>query len=215
MNRFLALLLVLTMLFALTACGETDTGYPQGEQTAPVQSNEPEPLPEPSDDSDVEPNPIDPDDVDQPGASPDHDDTAPDPAMVDAVLESEDIPAPRGYYASENGEYAMFFAPNTTTAPAGELSLENNGEVSAWGDYRTEEVVYGGQVNYYIWLTIKGLDTPVDDIHIANYFPDDDVILQLEDIRVSDGALAIGCPPPDSDAASDFGAILTNQDGVE
>lgn len=123
--------------------------------------------------------------------------------------------APSGFYSSESGEYAMFFAPDTTTAPTGELSLEKDGEITAWGDYRTEEVIYNGISNYYIWLTVKGLDAPVDDIHIANYYPDDDLLLQLEYIEVSNGALTVGCPPADPDADSDFGVVLVRADGIE
>lgn len=218
MRNLIAILLTAAMLFGLCACGASDEfDVPDVSDGEPVVSEFDAALEKDENGSpDTEVNPIDYGDgyIPDSAVSSEPDENAPDPESAETVYVGDDIPAPRGYYASESGEYAMFFAPNTTTASAGELSLVNNEEVSAWGDYRTEEVVFGGEVNYYIWLTVKGLDEPVDDIHIATYYPADDAILQLEDIRTSDGMLSIGCPPADPDAESDFGTLLTNQDGV-
>lgn len=216
MKRLLAILLAMMMLLALAACGApSEQDFPAPDAEDPAPATEPADIEKPADEPNISEDELPPDD-DLYEPIP-----VPEPETDPIDYGDGDIPdstvsfAPSGFYSSESGEYAMFFAPDTTTAPTGELSLEKDGEITAWGDYRTEEVIYNGVSNYYIWLTVKGLDAPVDDIHIANYYPDDDLLHQLEYIEVSNGVLTVGCPPADPDADSDFGVILVRADGIE
>ena len=163
MKKLLALILAAVFVTALASCNGPDAQDVTEPAGDIVEENTPEDV------TDIQEDVFDDDDE-----------------IIPPVVST---PAPDGFYASAESGYSAEVELLDASEATGRMTLYFNGAESASGDFRVEQTVANGQSWYYVWLAVDGAG---EDIHIMTYDPNEDVLVQYEDIRVLDGEMIYG-----------------------